>query len=195
MTDFKKLAALPGLITADVGFLLYMFAKRVPADENIVELGSYHGKSTCFLASGARDGYGAHVFAVDAWSNKVNSWSKYQRPPDLKKFMRTIKSMDLNEHVTAVRGLTRGVAVRYKNPKPVGLLYVDADHSEQAVRGDVMAWLPHMYAGSVVLFDDYASTHNPEVKVAVDKLCTAGGPLVFHGEVVERVAVTQVVVQ
>lgn len=166
-----SLIQLPGLITPEVGILLYQMASEVPEDQTIVELGSYHGKSTAFLAAGSQAGNKAQVFAVDAWSPKVNAWSKYHEAPTLEKFQKALASVGLLKHVTAVRGLTTAVATRYQNPKKVGLLYVDADHSEKAVMADVMAWYRHLAPGATVAFDDYGVTHNPEVKAAVERLC------------------------
>jgi predicted O-methyltransferase YrrM len=42
-----------GLITHEIGETLARYSARVPAGEAIVELGSYKGMSTCYLA-GAR---------------------------------------------------------------------------------------------------------------------------------------------
>lgn len=190
MTDLTELAKLQGLITEDVGEVLYLYATGVPADQAIVELGSYHGKSTAYLAAGARDGYGASpVLAVDAWNTKVNGWSKYHQPPQLIKFYQALKSVGLLEYVSACRGLSARTAARYKN-KPIGLLYVDADHSEEAVMADVVAWHEHLAPGALVIFDDFATTYNPGVGTAVVKLTT--GPdclLTFEVLEADRLAV------
>ena len=74
MFNFEQLAELDGLISRDVGELLYSFAALVSADQAIVELGSYRGKSTCYLATGAALVNGAPVYAVDAWSEEVSAW-------------------------------------------------------------------------------------------------------------------------
>ena len=44
---------------------LYDLAAMVPADEAIVELGTYRGASACWLAAGAQSGLGAHVWTID----------------------------------------------------------------------------------------------------------------------------------
>jgi hypothetical protein len=36
----------------------------------------------------------------------------------------------------------------------VGLLFIDGDHSDAGVQGDVEAWLPKLVPGGRVLFDD-----------------------------------------
>ena len=67
----EKLAALEGLISPAVGKELARLAFLTAPEKAIVEIGSYRGKSTCYLASGAvsqfvdRYDIPAHVFAVD----------------------------------------------------------------------------------------------------------------------------------
>ncbi len=49
------------------------------------------------------------------------------------------------------------------------LLFIDADHSEQAVREDIAAWRPKVRRGGVIAGHDYGSRNHPGVKVAVDE--------------------------
>lgn len=57
---------------------------------------------------------------------------------------------------------------------PVEFLVVDGDHSEEGVRKDLQAWLPHMAEHSIIMLHDYEATNAPEqypgVKVAADEL-------------------------
>lgn len=60
----------------------------------------------------------------------------------------------------------------------VNLVFVDGDHSEQAVRGDIKAWLPHIKKGGILAFHDYNVPCPPwpipweDVRRAVDSLVT-----------------------
>ena len=49
------------------------------------------------------------------------------------------------------------------------LVFIDADHSEQAVREDVRAWLPKVRRGGVIAGHDYGSRNHTGVKIAVDE--------------------------
>lgn len=59
------LAELDGCTDPDTYPLLRELAMGVPADQAIVEIGTYRGKSACYLADGAAAGNGAHVWTVD----------------------------------------------------------------------------------------------------------------------------------
>lgn len=49
------------------------------------------------------------------------------------------------------------------------LVFIDADHSEGAVRADIAAWRGKVRRGGVIAGHDYGSRNYPGVKVAVDE--------------------------
>lgn len=164
-----------GLITSDVGAALAELAAKVPADQAIVELGSFKGMSTAYLASGARDGEGAHVWAIDPWDLPGNPYGKhgYSAPIVREEFERQLRALRLWSRVTPVREFSTAAAADWPGPS-VGLLFVDADHSEAAVRADVAAWRPHLALGHVIAFDDLDTPRNPGVRVVVEELVAEG---------------------
>ena len=167
----ERLAALYGLVSADVGEALAHLASVVPADEAIVEIGSFRGKSTCYLAAGSKDGFGAKVFAVDPWDTPGNASGRFgfAEPSTRQRFDEQVRSMRFASRVTALQGFSADVAKRWKGPL-VGLLFIDGDHAEASVRADFEAWKPKLRDGAMVVFDDYLSPKNPGVKKAVDSL-------------------------
>lgn len=50
------------------------------------------------------------------------------------------------------------------------MIFIDADHSEEGIRGDIAAWMPHLKPGGFVVFHDYTMHMWPAVKVVVDEL-------------------------
>jgi predicted O-methyltransferase YrrM len=167
----ERLATLEGLVAPDVGEALARLASVVPADEAIVELGSYKGKSTCYLAAGSKDGFGAKVFAVDPWDTPGNVTGRFgfAEPSTRERFNEQIRSMRFASRVTALQGFSADVAKQWNGPW-VGLLFIDGDHAESSVRTDFEAWKPNLRDGAFVVFDDYLSPRNPGVKKAVDSL-------------------------
>lgn len=177
MLTFDELAELDGLISRDVGELLYSFAALVPSDQAIVELGSYRGKSTCYLATGAALDNGAPVYAVDAWSEEVSAWRaavlKALPSPVYEDFTAQLDKAGVRDGVRIIRSLTTLAAELYDGP-PVGLLYIDGDHSREAVLADFRAWRRHLAPNAVVVFDDFGVTKNPGVGLAVGDLESSG---------------------
>lgn len=182
---------LHGLIPVDLGDELAALAAAVPADWAIVELGSFKGRSTSFLAHGAKSGLGAHVFAVDAWDLDGNVTGRFgfAEPSTRAAFEAQIRSVRLWSKVTPVRSFSADAGRAWPGPA-VGLLYVDADHAEAAVRADFEAWRPHLAPGAVVAFDDYGTPRNPGVAIAVDELVRSGALVDFELRA-ERLAVAK----
>ena len=58
--------------------------------------------------------------------------------------------------------------------KPVDLLFVDSDHSREAVRASFELWAPRVAAGGHIAFDDYANDAYPGVREAVTELGLEG---------------------
>lgn len=182
------LASLEGLISHEAGCVLADLAFEVPADTAIVELGSYKGKSACYLAAGAQRGHGAHVWAVDAWDTHGNVTGRfgYAEPSTRETFERQVASVGLEAAITPVRGFSQVVAGQWRvtdyaprwqdlvGGRPVGLLFIDADHGATSVRGDFYAWSPHLAPRAVVVFDDIDTPRNPGVRKVVDELVAAG---------------------
>lgn len=176
MANLQRLRQAPGLTPENLCIRLTELAREVPADQAIVEIGVYKGRTLCYLAHGARQGQQPHVYGIDPWDLPGN------RPPARLRFTdaatrltaeRTVRQQGMRHHTTLIQGFSTDVAASWAGP-PVGLLYVDGDHSYEAVKADVEAWLTHLAEGAVVAFDDYGVTHNPQVPEAVDQLAADG---------------------
>lgn len=53
--------------------------------------------------------------------------------------------------------------------EPVDMVFIDADHAEDAVRGDIEAWLPRIKHGGLMSLHDYGQRW-PDVMRVVDEL-------------------------
>lgn len=169
-----KLEGLIGLISHETGMRLATLAAEVPADQTVVEIGSFRGKSGCYLGIGSKYGFHAPVFCVDPWNLEGNVYGKhgFTDPQVYKDFLEQRMRMDLIQVVSPIRGFSIDVA-RDWNKGPVGLLYIDGDHNYDSVHDDFHAWHDHLAPDAVVAFDDYA-TRNKGVTKFVDQLSRRG---------------------
>jgi predicted O-methyltransferase YrrM len=171
-------------LTSDEALLsLADMARQVPADEAIVELGVYQGKSALTLAWGASQGNHAHVWAVDPWE-------LYQGVPVDLSFMggsygatntkgtrrwaeHNVRALGYSRSITLIQGHSRSEGQAWQGP-PIGLLFIDGDHSYEAVQGDLLTWAEHMAPGGTIVFDDYVSNWEDTVIRGVDELVQVG---------------------
>lgn len=152
---------LEGLLWKKEGARLAYLAQRVPKGQVIVELGSNRGKSTCFLARGSARGNHVPVHAVDLWDlgGQVDNVHPVTHQPlrfDHPETFRTFREQiaPFSDLIVTHKASSVAVGQAWDGP-PVGLLFVDGDHSYPGVKGDIEAWEPHLARRAWVCFHDY----------------------------------------
>lgn len=87
-----------------------------------------------------------------------------------------LKEFGVQDAVTVHRGTAQHFVQRDSAPSSARLLFLDGDHSEEAVKADVDALLPLLLPGGLLCFDD-AFTGYAGVDRAVADTLAAGGEL------------------
>lgn len=153
-------------------------AKSLRRAPRVLEVGSWLGESAIAMADA-----GAVVHCVDTWNGTPG---------------------DVTERLADAAGGTQQVFDEFKARvgerldtsiypwrrssleaasmawKQFDMIFIDADHSYQAVRDDILAWWKHLRAGGFMLGHDYHTKQYPGVAEAVHSL--------FSDDVVEEVA-------
>jgi hypothetical protein len=131
--------------------LLYRLAKETK-NGCIIEVGSYRGRSTVALGRGSLDGHRAAVYAVDPHEEFVGILGGRFGPEDRAAFFRAMLDTGCYQVVRLVNLSSEVVAPNWT--RPVGLLWIDGDHTYEGVRRDVDCWLPHLTREAMIAFDD-----------------------------------------
>lgn len=142
-----------GWLAREEAALLMALAAEVPAGAVTVEIGNYRGRSTVALALGAARGAGGQVVSVDPHLPFVGPRGGRFGHEDQAHLYANLTRAGVGAQVSVVCLGSRAVAAGWEGP-PVGLLFIDGDHRYEAVRGDLVAWAPHLAAGARVAFDD-----------------------------------------
>lgn len=155
--------AAPGFMPPDEGLALYRAARTAARYGPLLEVGSYCGKSALYLAAAAR-GAGTRVFTVDHHhgSEEHQPGEEYHDPAlvdratgrvdTLPVLRRTLAAAGVEDTVVVVVGASDAVAAVWG--VPLGLVFVDGSHAEEAVRRDYRAWAGHVAPGGVLAFHD-----------------------------------------
>jgi hypothetical protein len=180
LTEAKHAAeGVKGWLSIGEQTLLYDLAQQVPSEGTIVELGSWMGRSTILLGAGSLSKPRATIYAVDLFANIGVTSNLYQpfldaEDPDyFPRFEENIRAAGVDSVVVPIRGETVEAASRWDGPR-IDLLFIDADHSFEGVRGDFLAWVPHCRIGARCAFHDYFNMADLGVRPFVDGLIAAG---------------------
>ena len=116
----------------------------------VVEVGAWKGRSTTALLRGCK----GIVFAVDPWRGHQGSYKEFIY--NTKEFI----------HLVIVK-MPSMRAVTIFNGAPVDMVFIDGNHSYDAVKADIEAWLPK--TKKMICGHDYGDPLAPGVKQAVDE--------------------------
>ncbi len=156
----ERLGSIRGYLADIEGFALMLLARSGPGQGAVVEIGSFLGKSTAWLALGALHGGRGRVTAVDPFtgSPEHQRGGRNEEPEIVARgttrprFEQNLRDAGLREAVDIIEARSTDAAARWSGP--IRLLFIDGDHSEEASRADFEAWLPHAAPGGLVAFHD-----------------------------------------
>jgi predicted O-methyltransferase YrrM len=148
------------------GRFLYSIAETTRGTGEIVEIGSCFGRSTIYLAKGARRSNRGTVWAVDPHTGDI-AWN-LGRVSTYEVFLRNIRKFGVESRVQPLK-MTSQEAAQAWNGNPIRILFIDGWHSYEAVTEDILLWFPHVLPGGLIVFDDYSNPEFPGVRQAVDE--------------------------
>ena len=152
----KRFRHIEGWLNDHEGYLLYRLARDGEGDGAIVEIGSWMGLSTAWLAAGSKEAGREHVHAIDVFDGGAmmkdtevirNEGTTYNR------FAENLEGLALFDHVEPIIA-DSGDAARRWTKGAIRLLFIDGDHRYHAVKADFDLWSPHVAAGGFVVLDD-----------------------------------------
>jgi len=145
---------------------------KVNKGEIFVEIGSYVGASSCFLAAGIGESSCKKIYCVDTWSNDAMSEGKRETYQEFLDNTRKYQNL-----ISPLRGTSTDVANAFN--EGVDLLFIDGDHTYEGVKADVDAWLPKLNKNALVIFHDigWAEGVKRVVDEEIKKLAKAEGRL------------------
>lgn len=177
IVDLEALASLassiPGMISHGSGQLLYAlcYLQSVPGD--VVEVGSWQGRSTSYLARAVQNSRNGRFFAVDHFKGNQGKEGQYAvNKGDLSdlegNFRDNMKRLGLDGSVNLLN-MPNVEAEQHLRGSTIRFLFIDGDHTRDGVQKDISLFFCKLVPGSIVVFDDF-SPGFPGLVEAVDEL-------------------------
>ena len=140
-----------GWLSPSEGILLWHFSARSAGQGSVVEIGSYKGKSTIWLASGSKSARRERIVAVDPHAGIVSTYGE---------FLSNLRLAGLSEWVTPIVGTSRQAAQSWTGDLRV--VFVDGSHEYKYVKEDFCRWFRLLRSGGIMaLHDSYFSWEGP----------------------------------
>lgn len=174
----QRFQGIEGWINDMQGYALYRLAADGEGAGAIVEIGSWLGRSTVWLAAGSQARGREQVHAVDTFDGgpalKADDYAILkEQGTTFNAFNDNLERAGVFEHVHPIVSDSLSAAARWTGG-PVRLLFIDGDHSYEAVKADLDAWLPHVTGAGYVVFDDVGEAYPGVLRLAAEATADAG---------------------
>ena len=154
----------PGYLSDREARFLFLIAALSPAAGDVVEIGSFKGRSTVALARGAKWRGEGCVHAIDPHT------SPSPTDPDLKgspsswdDFCQNVEAAGVAPIVRPYRDFSQNVAPNFSSPLRV--LWIDGEHTTMGARRDLEMFRPHLQPGAIVALHDVLGTWEGSLRV------------------------------
>ena len=162
-TAHEVALACKGFMDEQEGQRLFELARESASLGPVLEIGSYCGKSSVYLGEGARQAGGFLVCLDHHRGSEEHQPGEEYHDPDLydteaglmdslAELRRTIRQAGLEQ--TALLRVASSRAAASVWCTPLGMVFIDGGHSQQAAEADYFGWAPKVAPGGILAIHD-----------------------------------------
>ncbi len=178
--QIQQFGQIEGYLHTAEGAALSVLAISGPGSGEVVEIGSFKGRSTCFLSWGAAQARRGKVTAIDHFcgSPQMQRGAAFEDPAIVQMgstrsaFDANLQAAGLIDQVEVMDMPEEQAAENWQ--KPIRLLFIDGDHSYDSTKRDFELFSPHVVPDGVICFHDYGTQSWPGVTRFVNELVAQG---------------------
>ncbi len=135
---------------------------ELATNREVLEVGSFRGLSAWGMAITAKS-----VLCVDTFEAATDGQRQTGGVTTLADFVRATARF---ANVSHIRSTSQAAADLPETQRQFGMIFIDAMHTYEDVKGDIQRWYPRLESGGVFVMHDYGHEHFPGVKQAADEL-------------------------
>ena len=160
ISNFKKIK---GFLKHAEGVALYKNTKEVCVQGNAAEIGSYCGKSTCYIAQACKEN-NSLLYAIDhhrgseeqqkgqeyfdeeifdVLENKINTYPL---------FLKNIKEYKLDNFIKPM--VMDSISASKEISETLDFIFIDGGHTYESARNDYKHWKPKLREGGILAIHD-----------------------------------------
>jgi predicted O-methyltransferase YrrM len=163
----QRFSQIEGFLHNLEGYALFALAATGDGEGEIVEIGSFMGRSTCWLAAGAKKASRERITAIDHFRGSpehqigqlYENRTLVSEGTTFHKFMENIEKMQVSDYVNPVVATSEEAASNWN--KTIRLLFIDGDHSYSNTKRDFKLWSPFVCDHGYICFHDVGAWPGP----------------------------------
>jgi len=135
------------------------FVNKLQNGDTIVEIGSYKGQSTVFLAVEiANSNKHINFYAIDTWAGSnenLDNNSPYYMPNIHELY--TIYENNISSvknYINSIKSNSIEASTLFAD-QSIDIVFIDACHEYECIKADIAAWLPKVKHGGILAGHDY----------------------------------------
>jgi len=134
--------------------LLHKTLKNIKEKIVCVEIGSFLGASTCFIANALRDG--GKLYCIDTWGNHAMRYVKADKETERNTKPEFIKNTQCYKNkIIKIQAWSKDAIKKLKSlENNIDFLFLDGDHHYDPVKNDWILYSKLLKPGSIVAFHD-----------------------------------------
>ena len=144
---------------------------RLAADGLVVEIGSYQGLSTAYMAAGrklrATSGM-QKMYCIDPFCDKDDTGGTNNRTDFYPIFIENMKRCQVDDMINPVVATSTEVVDLF-NDQSIEVIFIDGDHTAEGVQSDFDHYFPKVMVGGIMMFHDAAFEGPAKLLSALDK--------------------------
>jgi len=142
----KRINLLPGWLSIHEGQFLHKVVRSVKKYKGqIVEIGSFQGKSAIYMAK-----TGQNIVAIDPHEGKLDHGTRFN--PTLKAFKKNIKDFRVNNKIKLIQKTSHDASLGWDGP--IKFLFIDGLHDEKNAASDYADWSKYLVKGGILAMHD-----------------------------------------
>lgn len=165
----KEVAAIEGFLSPKEMRFLVLLGACPTAKGEILEIGSFKGRSTVILAKASAAAGDKGIVAVDPLTAPAETDPDLRGDESsLKDFMGNIERHRVADRIEFYQSFSHTVAETWT--RPLRLLWIDGDHTCQGAKSDLEGFSPHLADGAVVAIHDVLHEYEGPVRVFMEDI-------------------------
>lgn len=147
----QQATKIEGWLSIEVMDLFIRILKTLPEGSNLLEIGSWKGRSTTLLALSMPKN--SKLYSLDPFSGSQEHKHLYGKVDTFQDYQKNLKANNIENLVYPIKSTTKDLI---KNPiKQINFLFIDGSHEYTDVLADFKYWFPLVNDHGWIAFHDY----------------------------------------